>query len=275
MKKVYLVGAGPGDPEFITIKGLDLIQRADIIIYDRLVSEELLEHARNATELIYVGKIPKGSWREMPSSSRKRAGRHALTQEEINRILVEKAEEGKMVVRLKGGDPFVFGRGGEEIRALKEHGVAFEVVPGVTSAIAVPALAGIPVTDRKYASSFTVVTGQEDPTKAEQKLDYGSLRGDTIVILMGIGNLKKITAQMLKTRSKNTPVAIIEEGTTEKQRVIVGSLGNIVKKAEKEKVKPPAIIVVGNVVKLREEFGRWQTGGTKSTADLGKKSRGT
>lgn len=259
MRKVYLVGAGPGDPEFITIKGLDLIRRADIIIYDRLASEELLEHARNATELIYVGK---------------RAGRHAFTQEEINKILVEKAEEGKIVVRLKGGDPFVFGRGGEEIRELKEHGIAFEVVPGVTSAIAVPALAGIPVTDRKYASSFTVVTGQEDPTKAEQKLDYGSLKADTIVILMGVRNLRKITAQTLKTRSKNTPVAIIEEGTTEKQRVIVGSLGNIVKKAEKAKVKPPAVIVVGDVVRLREEFGRWRTGGTKSIA-AGRKSRGT
>lgn len=239
MRKVYLVGAGPGDPELITLKGLDLIRRADVVIYDRLASEELLEHAGSATELIYVGK---------------RAGRHTFTQEEINKILVEKAEEGKIVVRLKGGDPFIFGRGGEEIKALKKHGIAFEVVPGVTSAIAVPALAGIPVTDRRYASSFTVVTGQEDPTKAEQKLDYGNLRADTIVILMGIGRLKKIVAQMLKTRSRNTPVAIIEEGTTEKQRAVVGTLGNIAKKAEKEKVKPPAVIVVGEVVKLRKEL---------------------
>ncbi|MDI6654434.1 MAG: uroporphyrinogen-III C-methyltransferase [Candidatus Hydrothermarchaeota archaeon] len=256
MKKVYLVGAGPGDPELITLKGLNLIRKADIIICDRLVSEELLMHARNATELIYVGKIPKGSWREMPSSSRKRTGKHTFTQEEINKILVEKAREGKIVVRLKGGDPFVFGRGGEEIRALKKHGIAFEVVPGVTSAIAAPALANIPVTDRMYASSFTVATGQEDPTKIEQKLDYGSLKADTIVILMGIGNLKKIVAQMLKTRSRNTPVAIIEEGATKRQRVVVGTLGNIVKKAEKAKVKPPAVIVVGDVVKLRKEFGR-------------------
>jgi uroporphyrin-III C-methyltransferase len=191
----------------------------------------------------------------VPSSSRKRTGKHAFAQEEINKILVEKAREGKIVVRLKGGDPFVFGRGGEEIRALKKHGIAFEVVPGVTSAIAAPALANIPVTDRMYASSFTVATGQEDPTKIEQKLDYGSLKADTIVILMGIGNLKKIVAQMLKTRSGNTPAAIIEEGATKRQRVVVGALGNIVKKAEKEKVKPPAVIVVGDVVKLREEFG--------------------
>ncbi len=259
MRKVYLVGAGPGDPELITLKGLDLIRRADVIIYDRLASEELLENARNAAELICVGK---------------RAGRHTFTQEEINKILIEKAGEGKVVVRLKGGDPFVFGRGGEEIRALKKHGIAFEIVPGVTSAVAVPALAGIPVTDRRYASSFTVVTGQEDPAKAEQKVEYGNLRADTIVILMGIRNLKKIAAQMLKTRGKDTPVAIIEEGTTERQRIVVGNLGNIAKKTEREKVKPPAVIVVGDVVKLRKEFGRWQTGGTKSTGNLGRKSRG-
>jgi uroporphyrin-III C-methyltransferase len=239
VKKVYLVGAGPGDPELITIKGLNLIKKADVIIYDRLASDELLKHAKKEVELIYVGK---------------RAGKHAFTQDEINDVLIEKAAEGKVVVRLKGGDPFVFGRGGEEIKALKKHGIAFEVVPGITSAIAVPAIANIPVTDRKHASSFTVVTGQEDPTKAETKLDYGKLRAETIVILMGIGNLPDIVNQMLETRGKDTPVAIIEEGTTERQRVIVGTLGDIVKKAEKEKVKPPAIIVVGEVVKLRKEF---------------------
>lgn len=236
MRKVYLVGAGPGDPGLITVKGLELIKKADIIIYDRLAGEELLRHAKEGAELIYVGK---------------RAGRHSYVQEEINKLLVEKAVEGKIVVRLKGGDPFVFGRGGEEAAALKEEGIEYEVVPGVTSAIAVPAAAGIPVTDRRYASSFAVVTGQEDPGKKE-KMDYSALGADTVVVLMGIGNLKRIVKEMLKARPKRTPVAIIEEGTTDKQRVITCTLGDAVRKAEKSGVKPPAVIVIGEVVRLRE-----------------------
>ncbi|MFQ5888101.1 MAG: uroporphyrinogen-III C-methyltransferase, partial [Candidatus Hydrothermarchaeales archaeon] len=168
-KKVYLVGAGPGDPGLITVKALDLVKKADTIIYDRLANEEILRHAKKSAKLIYVGK---------------RTGQHTFKQDEINEILVKEAEEEKIVVRLKGGDPFVLGRGGEEARALKESGIEFEVIPGITSAISVPALANIPVTDRRYASSFTVVTGHEDPTKTEAKVDYGRLNVDTVVILM-------------------------------------------------------------------------------------------
>ncbi|MEK6976855.1 MAG: uroporphyrinogen-III C-methyltransferase [Candidatus Hydrothermarchaeota archaeon] len=238
VRKVYLVGAGPGDPDLITVKGLGLIERADILIYDRLAGEELLSHAKPGAELIYVGK---------------RTGAHTYTQEEINRLLVEKAAEGKVVVRLKGGDPFVFGRGGEEARVLREHGIEFEVVPGVTSAIAVPGLANIPVTDRRYASSFTVVTGQEDPTKGA-RLDYGALKADTIVILMGMGNLSGIIEQLKRARGEGTPAAIIEKGATEEQRVVVGTLGDILAREEREGIGPPAIVVVGEVVRLREEL---------------------
>ncbi len=240
--KVYLVGGGPGDPGLITVKGLELVKRADIIIYDRLVSEEIINQASGDAELIYVGK---------------RTGSHAFKQDEINELLVKKATEGpdKVIVRLKGGDPLVFGRGGEEIRALKKVGLDFELVPGVTSAIAVPSLANIPLTDREYASSFTVVTGHEDPGKGE-RMDYGKLNADTIVVLMGVGNLPIIVEQLLMTRDKETPVAIIQEGAKEGQNVIIGDLGTIVEKSQKEQVKPPAIVVIGDVVKLRKEFSK-------------------
>jgi len=236
MKKVYLVGAGPGDPGLITVKGLDLVKRADVIIYDRLASEDLLKHAKEDARLVYVGK---------------RTGVHKFTQQEINEILVKEAADDKIVVRLKGGDPFVFGRGGEELSVLKDHDIAFEVVPGVTSAISVPALANIPVTDRRYSSSLTIVTGQEDPSKEGKKLNYGDLNADTVIVLMGVKNLPKIASQMLETRKKDTPVAIIESGASDEQRVVTGTLANIVEKAKKEKIKPPAIIVIGNVVKLK------------------------
>lgn len=236
MKKVYLVGAGPGDPGLITVKGSELIKKADVIIYDRLAAEDLLKNAKEDAKLIYVGK---------------RTGDHKFTQPEINEILVKEAAADKIVVRLKGGDPFVFGRGGEEITKLIEHDIAFEVVPGVTSAISVPALAGIPVTDRRHASSFTIVTGKEDPAKGEEKLDYGKLNADTVIVLMGVGNLPKITRQMIVTRGKDTPVAIIESGASVKERVVTGTLANIVEVAKKEKIRPPAIIVIGDVVKLK------------------------
>ena len=236
MKKVYLVGAGPGDPGLITVKGLDLVKRADVIIYDRLASEDLLKHAKEDARLVYVGK---------------RTGVHKFTQQEINEILVKEAADDKIVVRLKGGDPFVFGRGGEELSVLKDHSIAFEVVPGVTSAISVPALANIPVTDRRYSSSLTIVTGQEDPSKEGKKLNYGDLNADTVIVLMGVKNLPKIASQMLETRKKDTPVAIIESGASDRQKVITGTLANIVEKAKKAKIKPPAIIVIGDVVKLK------------------------
>lgn len=236
MNKVYLVGAGPGDPGLITVKGLNLIKEADVIIYDRLASKDLLKHAPKDVRLVYVGK---------------RTGAHKFTQPEINEILVKEAADDKIVVRLKGGDPFVFGRGGEELSVLKDHGIAFEVVPGVTSAISVPALANIPVTDRRYSSSLTIVTGQEDPYKDGKKLDYGKLNADTVIVLMGVKNLPKIASQMLETRKEDTPVAIIESGASDKQRMVTGTLANIVETAEREKIKPPAIIVIGDVVKLK------------------------
>lgn len=239
MRKVYLIGAGPGDAGLITVKGLELLKKADVIIYDRLAGKELLRHAKEEAELIYVGK---------------RAGRASYSQERINRLLIEKAREGKLVVRLKGGDPFVFGRGGEEALALIKAGIDFEVIPGVTSAIAVPAAANIPVTDRRYASSFAVVTGREAVGK--NKMDYGALGADTVVVLMGVGNLEGIVEQMLRRRSRSTPVAIIEEGTTERQRVITSTLGEVVEKARAAKVKPPAVIVIGEVVRLRRELSR-------------------
>ncbi|WP_457556273.1 uroporphyrinogen-III C-methyltransferase [Candidatus Pyrohabitans sp.] len=238
MKKVYLVGGGPGDPELITVKGMKLIQSADVIVYDRLVSRKLLAYAKPEAELIYVGK---------------QAGRHTFTQEEINQLLIEKAEEGKLVVRLKGGDPFVFGRGGEEAIALRRQGIAVEVVPGVSSAIAVPALAGIPITHRGVASSVVLVTGHL-AEKKEDRLDYASLKGDTIVILMGVKNLPKIIAEFRRSRSPGTPVAIIEKGTLEEQRVITGTLADIIDKAREAKLKPPAVTVIGEVVRLREEI---------------------
>ncbi len=239
-KKVYLVGAGPGDPGLITVKALDLVKRADTIIYDRLANEEILKFARKDAKLVYVGK---------------RKGHHIFKQDRINEILKREADEDKVVVRLKGGDPLVLGRGGEEMRALSEFGIDFEVVPGVTSAIAVPGLANIPVTDRLYSSSFSVVTGHEDPEKSEPKVDISRLGTDTVVILMGVGNLENIVSQALKTRGKETPVAIIQEGATANQRVVVGTLGDIVSKAREGGVEPPAIIVIGDVVRVRGEVG--------------------
>lgn len=238
--KVYLVGGGPGDPSLITVKGFELVKKADVIIYDRLISEGILKHAKKSAELIYVGK---------------RAGKHTYTQEEINKLLVKKASsaQGNVVVRLKGGDPLIFGRGGEEIRALKKAGVGFELVPGVSSAVAVPELSGIPLTDRKYGSSFTVVTGRVDPKKGAA-VDYGKLKADTIVVLMGVGSLPMIVEQLMKTRKKSTPVAIIQKGTTDGEKVIVGDLGNIVEKSKMANVRPPSIVVIGEVVKLRKEF---------------------
>ncbi|NPA62219.1 MAG: uroporphyrinogen-III C-methyltransferase [Methanococci archaeon] len=235
--KVILVGAGPGDPELITVKGLNAIKKADVIVYDNLISKDLLDYAKDNVELIYVGK---------------RKGMHSFKQEEINKILVEKAKERKLVVRLKGGDPFVFGRGGEEILELKKHNIPYEIIPGITSAIAVPEVAEIPITHRKVATSFTVVTGHEAEDKEKKQVNLSELNADTIVILMGITNLEKLVNDLLKNpkRNENTPVAIILEGTTENQKVIKGTLGNIVDKAKKEGIKPPGVIVVGDVVNV-------------------------
>lgn len=239
---VYLVGAGPGDPGLITVKGLNCIRKADVLVYDRLASPRLLAHARPEAERIYVGKSPD---------------RHAMVQEDINQLLVDKAKEGKVVTRLKGGDPFVFGRGGEEAELLVENGITFEIVPGITSAISVPAYAGIPVTHRGYTSTFAIVTGNEDPTKDDSSIawDKISTGAGTLIFLMGMGNLQGICARLVEFgRDPETPVALIRWGTRPEQRTLIGTLSNIVAKAREAKFKNPAIIIVGEVVSLRDKL---------------------
>ncbi len=237
--KVYLVGAGPGDPELLTRRAERLLREADVIFYDALVGEGIKELFPPGAELVYVGK---------------RADNHAYRQEEINRMLVDSASGHKIIVRLKGGDPYVFGRGGEEAEALIKAGVEVEAVPGVTSAIAVPELAGIPVTHRGRSSALTVITGHEDPTKGDSALNFRALAQmkGTIVILMGISRLKdNMEALLAGGKPPETPVAIIERGATDKERVTSGTLGNIVSMAELRGVRSPAIIIIGEVVGLR------------------------
>ena len=242
--KVYIVGAGPGDPELITIKAARLIGSADVILYDRLVSEETISLAKEGCELIYVGKHP---------------GESSTTQERINEMLVEKAQEGGSIVRLKGGDPFLFGRGGEEAQVLSREGISYEVVPGITSAISVPAYAGIPVTQRHIASSVAFITGHEASTKTKGTVEWERIAQsvDTLVVMMGIRNLGNIVERLINGgRDPKTPVAIIEKGTTKLQKTITGTLETIEVKARIEGIKPPAITIIGKVVNLREEL-RW------------------
>ncbi|MFC1977074.1 uroporphyrinogen-III C-methyltransferase [Chloroflexota bacterium] len=241
--KVYLVGAGPGDPRLISLRGLECLAQADVVVYDRLLDERLLDSTRPEAEIIYVGKT---------------VGQHTLEQDEINQLLVDKAREGKTVVRLKGGDPFVFGRGGEEAEALKDNHILFEVVPGVSSAVAVPAYAGIPVTHRGLASSFAVITGHEDPGKDKSSIAWEKLATgvDTLVFLMGMRNLPEIAARLIEHgRPANTPVAVIKDGTRPEQKTVVGSLTDIVARVKKHRLRSPAVIVVGEVVKLRGKLG--------------------
>lgn len=232
--KVYLVGAGPGDPGLITVRGLTYLRQAQVVVYDRLVHPALLDETSAATERIHVGKA---------------AGHHSIPQSEINALLIAKARQGHMVVRLKGGDPFVFGRGGEECEALAAAGVPFEVVPGVSSAVAAPAYAGIPVTHRNYASSFTVVTGHACGTK-RSGLDWATLaQAETLVIVMGLRRLPVIVDQLLANgRAPDTPVAVVQWGTTAEQVVAQGTLADIVARAAG--LTAPATIVVGEVVTL-------------------------
>ena len=240
--KIILVGAGPGDPDLLTIKGLKALERAEVLIYDYLAPKELLCHVPEDCEKIYVGK---------------QAGCHTLQQEEINRLLVEKARLGLTVVRLKGGDPYVFGRGGEEALAAAEAGITFEVVPGVTAGVAVPAYAGIPVTQRGFSSTLTLITGHEDPNKEESDIDWASLAagGGTLVFYMGIGRLGKIAERLIEHgRSADTPAAVIHRGTTARQRTVTGTLGDIEERVREAELKPPALIVVGAVVGLRESL---------------------
>ena len=240
--RVALVGAGPGDPGLVTLRGLECLEQADVIVYDRLVSQEVVERAKPEAERIFVGKAP---------------GRQVMRQEEINELLVDRALAGRRVVRLKGGDPLVFGRGGEEGIALAEAGVPFEVVPGVTSAVAGPAYAGIPITHRGVASSFTVATGHEDPTKEGSGIRWEHLAdgADTLVFLMGIEHLDEIARNLVRgSRSADEPVALIHRASTPEQEVLVGTLGDVAERARAVGLGAPAVLVVGQVVGLRQRL---------------------
>jgi uroporphyrinogen III methyltransferase / synthase len=240
--KVYLVGAGPGDPGLLTLRGKECLEQADVVLYDYLANPTLLAYAQDRAERVYVGRRGKGKYPE---------------QETINRLLIERASAGNVVVRLKGGDPFVFGRGGEEAEVLASAGVEFEVVPGVTAAVAAPAYAGIPVTHRTLASTLTIVTGHEDSEKSSTALDWSRLATSqgTVVFLMGMKNLSTIAATLIaEGRAGSTPVAIIRWGTRVSQQTVVGTLADIADKADAAHLEPPAVIVVGEVVRLRSKL---------------------
>ncbi len=233
--KVYLVGAGPGDPELITVKGLKLLQKADAVVYDFLIDRQLLTYARKDAELICVGKSPSN---------------HTMRQEEINHLLAEKVETHSIVVRLKNGDPFVFGRGAEEAIYLAEHNIPFEIISGVSSAIAVPASAGVPLTHRDCASSVAIITGHR---RAEGEIKF--VNADTLIFLMAVANLDKIVKTLLEGgKSPETPCILIRRGTFPDQKVVQGNLGNILNVAKEEGMKPPAVLVVGEVVKFRDSI---------------------
>ncbi len=240
--KVYLIGAGPGDPGLLGLKAKECLQKADAVVYDRLADPRILAFAGKNAEMIYVGKA---------------SANHTMRQPDINKLLVNLAAEGKTVARLKGGDPFVFGRGGEEALELKEAGLPFEFVPGVTSAIAVAEYAGIPVTHRHVATSFAVITGHEDPTKGESTINWKGLATsvDTLVFLMGVENIEKISSQLIANgRSADCPAAVIRWGTHPEQRTLITSLGRAAADVRTAGMKPPAIFLVGEVVRLREQL---------------------
>jgi uroporphyrinogen III methyltransferase/synthase len=239
---VYLVGAGPGDIGLLTVKGLRCLQKAEVVIYDFHLNAQILNYISRKAELIYAGK---------------RGGRHTMTQDEINRAIVEKAKEGKIVCRLKGGDPFVFGRGGEEAQELVKEGIPFEVVPGVSSAIAAPAYAGIPLTHRLYSSSFAVIPGYEDTTKEESAINWAKLATGvgTLVFLMAVKNIDEMTKKLIEHgRSPDTPVAVIRWGTRPDQKTIVSTLREIAALVKEKDIQPPAVTVIGDVVTLRNEL---------------------
>ena len=244
MSRVYLTGAGPGDIELLTVKALRVIKKADVIIYDRLANPDILKEAKDGCEFVYVGKED---------------GRHIMPQDDINEVIYQNALKHECVVRLKGGDPFVFGRGGEEALYLLERGVKFDVIPGITSAISAPAYAGIPVTHRGVAVSFRVVTGHESPDKKVSQISWENFKSDdTIVFLMGLHNLPRISKKLIELgKGADYPVAVISKGTTKDQIVVVGTLENIVEKAKD--IPTPALIVVGRVVELREQL-KWFEG---------------
>lgn len=239
---VYLVGAGPGDPGLMTVRGLDCLRRADVVVYDYLANPEFLKEAPPAAEHIYVGKS---------------RGRHHAPQEEINALLAERARDGKVVVRLKGGDPYVFGRGGEEALYLQRQGLAFEVVPGVTAGFAAAAYAGIPLTHRDFTTSLALITGHEDPDKKISSLDWSKLATGlgTLVFYMGMSNLSLIVRELtVNGRSSTTPVAVVQWATTPRQRTVTGTLDDIAARVQASGIKPPAIIIVGEVVSMRDHL---------------------
>ena len=259
--KVYLVGAGPGDPDLITVKGLRCLRAAEVVIYDRLANPALLAETSESAELIFVGK---------------QAGHCALRQAEINTLLVEQACLGKIVVRLKGGDPFVFGRGGEEALALAEAGITFEIVPGVSSAIAVPAYAGIPVTHRRQSGLLTVVTGHEESGHAAALVDWQALArlNGTLVILMGVATLPAITQQLLDGGlAPDTPAAVIEEGTSAQQRLVTGTLATIATRMIEAGLHSPAVVVIGRVVDLHATLS-WFVPSSKEGLHMSEGHRG-
>jgi len=245
--KAYLVGAGPGDPELITVKGLECIRRAQVVIYDYLASPALLKHASSDAEIIYVGK---------------KGGNHTMSQDDINALIADKAGQGLIVTRLKGGDPFIFGRGGEEAEVLIDQGIDYEIVPGVTSAIAAPAYAGIPLTHRNFTSTVAFVTGHEDPTKKQSTIDWQSLAKGigTLVFLMGVKNLPNITRRLLENgMDPKTPAAVVRWGTTPRQEAVTGTLQTIEEEVKTAGIQAPAIILVGQVVTLREKMNWFET----------------
>ena len=245
--KVYLVGAGPGDPELITLKGLRCLRVADVVVYDRLVNLSLLDEAPSRAERVFAGK---------------KAGCHVVKQEEIHAFLIHCARQGRLVVRLKGGDPFVFGRGGEEALALAQAGIPFEVVPGVSSAIAVPAYAGIPVTHRDHASSVTIVTGHGRYADGSAGVNWETLAkvGGTLVILMGVDTLPHVTQRLFDGGlPADTAAAVIQQGTIPQQHIVTGTLANIAECARRANIMSPAITVIGAVVALRDSLNWFET----------------
>jgi len=236
--KVFICGAGPGDPKLVTVRAMELLKKCDVVLYDRLVAKELVEQIPPGSEKVYVGRA---------------VGDPTTHQDKTNELMAMYAKKGKQVLRLKGGDPFIFGRGAEEAEYLIKRGIKFEIVPGITSAIASPAYAGVPLTHRKHSSSVAIVTGHEDAEKGELVVKWNKLAGavDTIVVLMGIGQLDQISRDLIKAgMKKSTKVAIIASGTTDKQRTVRGTLATIAKVAKKADVKPPAVIVIGRVAGL-------------------------
>lgn len=240
--KVFICGAGPGDPKLITIRAIEALNNCDVVLYDRLVCKEIIDQIPVKSEKIYVGRS---------------VGDSTTHQDITNDLMVKYAKSGKRVVRLKGGDPFIFGRGAEEAEFLFKHNIQFEIIPGITSAIGSAAYAGIPLTHRRFASSIAIVTGHEDPKKRESTVKWNTLAKtvNTIVILMGVEKLEYISHKLIKAgMSKESDVAIIENGTTKKQRIVKGNLSNIVEKAQEKEMKSPAIIIIGKVVSLQEKL---------------------